>query len=133
MKDTKPPSRTADQFVVRLPDGMRDQIAEAAKANNRSMNAEIVARLQESLNGFTKKSASEMTVKINEKAWAAMLAKLDDLDSEVKALPFRLRPLPEGTLVLNDKLALIKHLGQEPSDAKKKRAIRKKKEDDQES
>ena len=31
--------------MVRMPDGMRDQIAEAAKANNRSMNAEIIARL----------------------------------------------------------------------------------------
>lgn len=41
-----PPSRTAEQFVVRFPDGMRDRIADAAKANNRSMNAEIVARLQ---------------------------------------------------------------------------------------
>lgn len=47
-KETKYPSRTADQFVVRLPDGMRDQIAEAAKSNNRSMNAEIVARLLQS-------------------------------------------------------------------------------------
>ncbi|SDR18121.1 Arc family DNA-binding protein [Paraburkholderia tuberum] len=48
-KDTKPPSRTADQFVVRFPDGMRDQIAAAAKANNRSMNAEITSRLAQSL------------------------------------------------------------------------------------
>ncbi len=45
-KATLPPSRTADQFVVRLPAGMRDTISEAAKASNRSMNAEIVARLQ---------------------------------------------------------------------------------------
>lgn len=44
----KPPSRTADQFVVRFPDGMRDRIAEEAKKNNRSMNAEIVARLERS-------------------------------------------------------------------------------------
>ena len=44
---SKPPSRTADQFVVRFPDGMRDRIAEAAKANNRSMNAEIVSRLEQ--------------------------------------------------------------------------------------
>lgn len=43
-----PPSRTAEQFVVRFPDGMRDKIAESAKANNRSMNAEIVARLERS-------------------------------------------------------------------------------------
>ncbi|PZR46006.1 Arc family DNA-binding protein [Burkholderia sp. WTPI3] len=47
-KDTKAPSRSADQFVVRLPDGMRDRIAEMARRNNRSMNAEIVARLSES-------------------------------------------------------------------------------------
>lgn len=43
---TKPPSRTADQFVLRLPDGMRDRIAELAKENSRSMNAEIVQRLE---------------------------------------------------------------------------------------
>jgi len=39
----------ADKYVVRFPDGMRDRIAESAKANNRSMNAEIVARLERSL------------------------------------------------------------------------------------
>ena len=41
-----PPSDRAPKFIVRLPDGMRDRIAEAARANNRSMNAEIVARLE---------------------------------------------------------------------------------------
>ncbi|KZM50771.1 hypothetical protein OA90_07075 [Labrenzia sp. OB1] len=40
-------AKDKDQFVVRLPDGMRDQIAEAAKLSNRSMNAEIVARLEQ--------------------------------------------------------------------------------------
>ncbi|CAB5279547.1 Arc-like DNA binding domain protein [Burkholderia multivorans] len=48
MSDRDFPSDTADKFVVRLPDGMRSQIAEAAKANNRSMNAEIVSRLADS-------------------------------------------------------------------------------------
>ena len=48
MEKAQPPSRTAEQFVVRLPDGMRDRIGEAAKANNRSMNAEIVARIEDS-------------------------------------------------------------------------------------
>ncbi|HLV16006.1 MAG TPA: Arc family DNA-binding protein [Pseudomonas sp.] len=38
-------SRTADKFVVRLPDGMRDKIAEAATTNERSMNSEIVGRI----------------------------------------------------------------------------------------
>lgn len=45
-REDLPPSRTAEQFVVRFPDGMRDRIAEAAKVAGRSMNAEIVARLQ---------------------------------------------------------------------------------------
>lgn len=41
------PSKQLDQFVVRLPDGLRDQIKTAAEVNGRSMNAEIVATLQE--------------------------------------------------------------------------------------
>ena len=41
------PSRSKEQFMVRLPDGMRDQIASAAEANGRSMNAEIVTRLSQ--------------------------------------------------------------------------------------
>lgn len=40
-----------DKYIVRFPPGMRDRLKEAAAANNRSMNAEIVARLQKSLEG----------------------------------------------------------------------------------
>lgn len=36
-----------DKFMLRLPDGMRDRIKAAAEAANRSMNAEIVATLEE--------------------------------------------------------------------------------------
>ena len=46
-------SRDSDKFMLRFPDGMRDKIAEAAKANNRSMNAEIVARLEGSFGEST--------------------------------------------------------------------------------
>jgi len=42
-------SRTADKFVVRLPNGMRDRIAEVARTQHRSMNSEIIARLENSL------------------------------------------------------------------------------------
>ncbi|QLF92500.1 Arc family DNA-binding protein [Pseudomonas sp. ABC1] len=42
-------SRTADKFVVRLPDGMRDRIAEVARNHHRSMNSEIIARIEQSL------------------------------------------------------------------------------------
>lgn len=41
------PSEKQDRFIVRLPDGMRDRIKAAAAENNRSMNAEIVATLEE--------------------------------------------------------------------------------------
>jgi hypothetical protein len=40
------PSSKQDQYMARLPDGMRDALKAAADANNRSMNAEIVARLE---------------------------------------------------------------------------------------
>lgn len=48
------PSETQDRFIVRLPDGMRERIKAAADANNRSMNSEIVARLQASFDAFPK-------------------------------------------------------------------------------
>ena len=34
-----------DKFMLRLPDGMRDQLKADALTNERSMNAEIIARL----------------------------------------------------------------------------------------
>lgn len=47
--DNKPAvTRESDRFIVRLPDGMRDQLATSAKESGRSMNAEVVARLQAS-------------------------------------------------------------------------------------
>lgn len=36
-----------EQFMLRMPDGMRDRIKAAADANNRSMTQEIVATLEE--------------------------------------------------------------------------------------
>ncbi|MDY0746554.1 Arc family DNA-binding protein [Paucibacter sp. R3-3] len=44
--DAKFPSDAAEKFVVRFPDGMRDRIADAAKQSGRSMNAEIIQRLE---------------------------------------------------------------------------------------
>lgn len=43
------PSDIADKFMLRMPDGMRDRIAALAKANGRSMNAEIVHHLQSAI------------------------------------------------------------------------------------
>lgn len=42
--------RDSDKFMLRLPEGMRDEIASEAAKSGRSMNAEIVHRLANSLN-----------------------------------------------------------------------------------
>lgn len=42
-------SRTADKFVVRLPDGMREKIAARARGHHRSMNSEIISVLEREL------------------------------------------------------------------------------------
>lgn len=42
-------SRESDKFMLRFPEGMRGKIAEIAHSNGRSMNAEIVRRLEMSL------------------------------------------------------------------------------------
>ena len=49
MKQAVYSSRTADKFVVRLLDGMRERIADVARNHHRSMNSEIIARLEQSL------------------------------------------------------------------------------------
>ncbi len=53
-------SREADKYIVRFPEGMRDRIAEAAKVNNRSMNAEIVARLEKSFEDLNTPFGAEL-------------------------------------------------------------------------
>lgn len=40
-----------DKFVVRLPDGMRDEIAKKAESNGRSMNSEIIAAIEAWISG----------------------------------------------------------------------------------
>jgi len=49
MGKIKYPSDVQDRFQVRMPSGLRDKIAKIAEANGRSMNSEIVSRLEQSL------------------------------------------------------------------------------------
>ncbi len=46
-----PTSRTADKFVVRLPDGMRKAIEQLAADNHSSMNTEMILALEAHLEG----------------------------------------------------------------------------------
>lgn len=49
--------RESDKFMLRLPDGMRDQIKAAAERNKRSMNAEIVIALDDWLHQLERLAA----------------------------------------------------------------------------
>jgi hypothetical protein len=93
--------------MVRMPEGMRESIQDAAKANNRSMNAEIVARLE---------SSSELDAKVAEmKALAeAHSAAAASLSRLLKITAFYLKECAERvpkdtpeTKVLMDNIALF--------------------------
>ncbi len=47
MSTKEAPSRAADRFLVRMPDGLRSWIAEEAQRNYRSANAQTVWMLQQ--------------------------------------------------------------------------------------
>lgn len=56
------PSDLADKFMLRLPDGMRDELKTIAAENGRSLNAEIVTRLQQSLTGPKRTADLRVTI-----------------------------------------------------------------------
>jgi hypothetical protein len=49
MPPAKPPGRGSPQFVLRYTPEMRDKIARLAKANGRSINAELIALLERAM------------------------------------------------------------------------------------
>ncbi|MFC0132057.1 Arc family DNA-binding protein [Massilia eurypsychrophila] len=65
-KPTRTP-QAADKYIVRLPEGMRDRIAAAAKESNRSMNAEIVQRL-----AITLSSSEELNAELESAGYAVL-------------------------------------------------------------
>lgn len=42
-------SRHLDKFMVRFPEGLRERLAASARANRRSMNAELIIHLEAAL------------------------------------------------------------------------------------
>lgn len=68
-------SREQDKFVVRLPEGLRPEIAAIARVNNRSMNGEIISRLQQTL-------AFEQLAKQQDQLIAQLLKRISALEAE---------------------------------------------------
>jgi hypothetical protein len=89
---TKEPIQPQDKYVLRLPDGMRDRIKAAAEKNNRSMNAEIIARFSD---------VDELQEQIK-----ALQRELDlgrDPDVASKTFQVALRALEESGILLRHK------------------------------
>jgi hypothetical protein len=85
------PSDEQEKFVLRLPDGMRDRIAKAASASGRSMNAEIVHRMEESLGAVTKDDGHSATLL----HWLFLRAQRIDAQAELDQL--KQRPAVKAT------------------------------------
>lgn len=60
------PSTLAEKYIVRFPDGMRARLHEAARANNRTLNAEILARLERSFELDGPEAKAELLALVNE-------------------------------------------------------------------
>ena len=96
MPQVLPPSRTADQFIVRFPDGMRDRIADAAKQAGRSMNAEIIQRLEATFNAPPEGQAGGLTGLQSVRDLDAQLGTMAKL---IGKLNTQLRSMDAGTSV----------------------------------
>lgn len=100
-EDSGYPSDKADKVLVRMPDGMRDRIKSEAKANNRTMNAEIVARLQQTLatnfyGEMRPMDGSDLGVRESQKDYVVDTAKVSEEALEVvKRVDERLKRIEE--------------------------------------
>ena len=68
-------SRVQDKFVIRLPDGLRPEIAVVASRNQRSMNGEIIHRLERSL-------ALELVLEQKNRVIAQLLNRITELEAK---------------------------------------------------
>lgn len=84
MKEKTYPSDSLDKFMLRLPQGMREKIKACAEENGRSMNSEIVSRLEASFESFEK--VDKLTV-TNKELRAALkrIHELTGLAQDMKA------------------------------------------------
>ena len=73
-------AQSLDKFIVRLPDGMRDRIGIAARENKRTMNAEIVARLEASFR------AEGQAVAANDPDFVQLRDRIESLEEQVGGL-----------------------------------------------
>ena len=100
MTDEKPASRDANRFIIRFPPGMRSQIAQLARQNNRSMNSEILARLSASMDDVVGRSQIlEQRVEFLHRAVRTIFGMIADSSSpdEISQIKERLETIKKGS------------------------------------
>lgn len=80
------------QYNLRWPEELRQKVAQSAKEHNRSMNADIVARLEQS---FNKGNAHETEMYLMNVMVKEQQKQIDQLQEMVKQLVFRNRKLED--------------------------------------
>ena len=87
--------KNADQYMLRLPPGLRDRVAQRAAENGRSMNTEIIDAIEHHLLGADR--ITQLWEFINkhreEIGWIALISSdLEKLESTVREMKELVRP-----------------------------------------
>ena len=85
------------QYKLRLPEELRDKIKESASTHNRSMNADIVARLEDSFAGVT--NINEFSEKLQEMTGELIALSTENREMRrlyIEALNSNFDKIPEG-------------------------------------
>lgn len=82
MTERKPQDQ--DRYIVRFPDNMREQLKDLAAANGRSLNAEIIHRLQQTLDAETVPVAPDLPVELRAQPVELRPEQISQLAEELK-------------------------------------------------
>jgi hypothetical protein len=91
--------RGSDQYMLRLPAGMREAITKRAMENGRSINTEIVAAIEKYLAGEDRFAAIEAFIesyKEDIEAIPECCQKVETLEAKVSEIQFELRQTSRG-------------------------------------
>lgn len=99
-------SRHADKYIVRFPEGMRDRLKAAAQANKRTLNAEVVSRLEASFQVEDESTSQRVFVTSvgdgqGRHDWLAMRG--DVLKSRIEGLMLREHILKDSAMRISEK------------------------------
>lgn len=120
------PSRGQNQFVVRFPDGMRERIAAAAAKAGRSMNSEIIHRLESSFTPVNEAFTPEKRLGTTSKLFGEALRILGAMDADIVERILQMARVTEpGDFDATLEAAALARAKEEETDGKAPRTPRK--------